>query len=343
MIAAWAQFFGATIIVVVGGFYLARHADRLARDTGMGRLWVGLILLATATSLPELVAGVGAIAVVDAPDLAVGSAFGSNVFNLLLIAVLAVVPAWGSLFANRSPAVSGLSRDGLILIVLALAILLAGRDTIGLPRLLILVLPVLLPLTYVVSVYRNFGNTEGIEEIEHQVDLEDGESVGIQKRPLWYSWAAYGSSASLVFISSLWLADNADLVAVEMNWSRSFMGSALMAASTSLPELVVAVAALRMHAPGLALANLLGSNMFNMGGVLAADALASGSHPLFSRVSTEHIASGVAAIAMTILLMRGPLVLRNHMKGRGNRTGVVRLVVFLGIFIVANATIFASS
>ena len=343
MISAWAQFLGATIVVVAAGFYLARHADAIARETGMGRLRVGLILLATATSLPEIVTGVGAVVVAHSPNLAAGGAFGSNVFNLLLIALLALHPRWGLLLATRSRVVPGLARDGILLILLAMAILLLSRDALGLPLPLLIIIPITLPVAYVAAVYRSFGEVDSITEMERLGTAPDEAQVDTDTTSLRRAWGAYAASAAVVVVSSLWLADNANLVAIEMNWSRTFMGSALMAASTSLPELAVAVAALQMRAPRLALANLLGSNMFNMGGVLAVDAAASGTNGLFNRISSEHITTGVAAIVMTLMLLYGPLLLNRRTVGRIDRTGYIRAAAFVVIFAAANVTVFITT
>lgn len=70
------------------GQALSRSADVIAEKAGLGRTWVGLIMLATVTSLPELFSGISAVTVIDAPDLTVGSLMGSCVFNLALLAIL---------------------------------------------------------------------------------------------------------------------------------------------------------------------------------------------------------------------------------------------------------------
>ena len=81
----WLQFIIGAVIVVISGSFLARQADILAEKTGLGHIWVGMLFLATITSLPELVVGVGASALENAPDLAVGDILGSNAFNLSFI------------------------------------------------------------------------------------------------------------------------------------------------------------------------------------------------------------------------------------------------------------------
>jgi len=84
----WAQFVTCAMLVVVVGNMLSRYADILAEKTGLGRSWVGAILLAGATSLPELATGISAVTVVGDVDLAAGGVLGSCLFNLLLLGIL---------------------------------------------------------------------------------------------------------------------------------------------------------------------------------------------------------------------------------------------------------------
>jgi Ca2+/Na+ antiporter len=90
MSSAWplAQFVVCALLIARAGHALSRSADALADAHGWGRGWVGLALLATVTSLPELASGISAVAVVDAPNLAVGNVLGACVVNLLFLVVV---------------------------------------------------------------------------------------------------------------------------------------------------------------------------------------------------------------------------------------------------------------
>ena len=77
------EFIGLSLVIVIAGSFLARDADRIGQLTGLGRTLTGVVLLAVATSLPELVVGCQA-ALIDAPNLAVGDLLGSCLFNLLI-------------------------------------------------------------------------------------------------------------------------------------------------------------------------------------------------------------------------------------------------------------------
>ncbi len=78
----WVKFIFCILAIFFSGRKIARYGDVIAEKTGLGGVWIGLILLALITSLPELFNGVSAVIIVDAPDLTVGNLLGANAFNL---------------------------------------------------------------------------------------------------------------------------------------------------------------------------------------------------------------------------------------------------------------------
>lgn len=86
-VITWVVFCATAAVVIVAGSGLAREGDRLAEETGIGGLWIGVILLATATPLPELVTNISA-ATLDEADLAVGNLFGSSMANMAILAIV---------------------------------------------------------------------------------------------------------------------------------------------------------------------------------------------------------------------------------------------------------------
>jgi cation:H+ antiporter len=84
----WLKLSICLVVIGYAGYYLSRYGDIIAEKTGMSASWVGLILLATATSLPELVTGISAVTAANAPNIAVGNALGSTVFNLGFLVIL---------------------------------------------------------------------------------------------------------------------------------------------------------------------------------------------------------------------------------------------------------------
>jgi cation:H+ antiporter len=88
LLYSWLQFLVCAALIGIAGYWLARYGDVIAEKTGLGGTWIGVILVASVTSLPELATGVSSVTVVEAPDIAVGDVLGSCVFNLMLVAVL---------------------------------------------------------------------------------------------------------------------------------------------------------------------------------------------------------------------------------------------------------------
>ncbi len=103
----WLQLAGVTIIILTASHFLAKSADIISFKTGLGQSLIGVGLLATATSLPELGTGVSSVTFVGAPDLAAGDAFGSNLFNLLIIGLL-------DIFWRNGPILTAVSTTALL-------------------------------------------------------------------------------------------------------------------------------------------------------------------------------------------------------------------------------------
>jgi len=124
----WLKLFICAALVIFFGAKLSRYGDIIAEKTRLGGLWVGLLLLAAVTSLPELVTGIGAVTVVGSPDLAMGTAFGSNLFNLAIIAILDVAYRHqGPLLAWAGAGHRLLAGVGIVLIGFAAGSILLGR------------------------------------------------------------------------------------------------------------------------------------------------------------------------------------------------------------------------
>jgi cation:H+ antiporter len=96
------QFAGCALLIARSGYVLSRSADALAGAHGWGRGWVGMALLSTVTSLPELTSGISAVAFVDAPNLAVGNALGACVINLLFLVVVDALQRHQPMYAEAS-------------------------------------------------------------------------------------------------------------------------------------------------------------------------------------------------------------------------------------------------
>ncbi|MCL5060572.1 MAG: sodium:calcium antiporter [Candidatus Thermoplasmatota archaeon] len=303
LVAIWLSLLACLAVIGVAGVRLSRYGDIIAEKSGLSRGWVGLILLATVTSLPELVTGLTSVTIAKVPDIAVGDIMGSCVFNLLIIVLLD--------FLYRKESVYTRARQGNVLSAgygIALIgftgfnLLLYQAGTIPSIGHVGLYTPVILLLYLLAmrSLYR-YEQAQVSEYVEDRVELYP--SVSLKQAVQGYALAAVA-----VVAAGIWLPFIAGDLAAAMAWEQSFVGTLFVAAITSAPEVVVTVAALRMGAIDLAIGNLFGSNLFNIA-ILAIDDLAYLPGPLFADVSISHAASAFSAMMMSGLAVVG-LVLR---------------------------------
>lgn len=290
MFDIWAKFTICVAVIAVAGPALSRYGDVIARRTGLSRGWVGLVLLATATSLPELFAGVSAVTSAGAPNIAVGDALGSCIFNLLILVVLDALSPNESVFTRMDQGHVLTAGFGVILIGFAAASIMLGPGEF-MPRILHIgaFTPVLVAL-YLVAMratydYESRRPASAILEPEFPMGL-------------WRAVAGYLVAAAAVTAAGVWLPFVGLDIAAAMGWKQTFVGSLFIAAATSTPELVVTLAALRIGALDMGIANLLGSNLFNML-VLAIDDIAYRAGPLFEDASPTHAVTALGAIIMS--------------------------------------------
>jgi cation:H+ antiporter len=267
----------------------------LAEKTGMGRTWLGLVVLAAVTSLPELATGTSAILWVHVPDITVGDLLGSCMFNLLILAVV-------DLFYPRGPVLTAAHRGHLLAAcfgVVMLGVALMGLETpptlggislgyLGLNS------PVLL-LCYLVAMRSLFR----YQRRERAAFLaEHDETLQYEDVSLSAALAKFTINALVVVAAGIFLPQVAEQIAGLMGWQQSVVGTVFVAAATSLPEMVVTLSALRLGAVDLAVGNLFGSNLVNLG-ILGLMGFLYVKAPLLQAVSSKHAGTGVMAIIMT--------------------------------------------
>lgn len=254
-----------------------------------------MVLMASVTSLPELVTGISSVTYAHVPDIAVGDVLGSCVFNLLILAVLDAfhrqVPICSK--AHQGHVISG--GFGTLLLCIVAVGLLAGESIpplgwIGPYSLLFAVIYFM--AMKLVFLYERQQISAYLKEVAVEPKYKD-----ITTRT---TFVRYGINAAIVIIAAILLPKIGESIAETTGLGQTFVGNIFIAISTSLPELVVSIAAVKMGAIDLAIGNLLGSNLFNIL-VLAIDDLFFTAGPLLSFAHKGHIASALSAIAMTTI------------------------------------------
>ena len=119
MLTLWLEFIACSAAIVVCGTYLSKYGDVIAEKTGLGRAWIGLVLMAGVTSLPELINGISSVTAADVPDIAVGDIMGSCMFNVSLIALMDMFSGPGPIFSKAEKGHIISAGFGIILIGVA--------------------------------------------------------------------------------------------------------------------------------------------------------------------------------------------------------------------------------
>jgi cation:H+ antiporter len=267
----WALFLElavAGLIVILAASRLTKLADRLATRLNLGSGWIGLILLATVTSLPEVVTGSTAVAIGNA-DMALAAIFGSCSFNVVLIVLLNAVMGGGSLLGRAHGSHAVTSSFGLVLMALALlsmTIIDKYAPNLALASTIEWVCCGLIAITYLTAMRMTYRFERGLLPDEPPTSAagtfvtQDG-------------GAGHGKVVALAAIlvtAAWWLTRCGDILstheieALGRPLGATFVGAAFLACATSLPEVATCVAAVRLGNLDLALGNIFGSNMFNI-------------------------------------------------------------------------------
>ena len=318
----WLQLLLCLAVIGFAGYYLSRYGDMIAEKTGMSATWVGLILLATTTSLPELVTGISAVTIANAPNIAVGDVLGSTVFNLAILVILDALYKRETIYSRAAQGHILSAALGALLIALAGFSLLLDHAGVS-------------PALWHVGLYSPFivlvyiAAMRSIHRYEQRT-LNDYTEASTERYPqvtLRQAITGYSLAAAAVIAAGSWLPFVAADIAELMGWGQSFVGTLLVAAVTSAPEVAVTISALRIGAIDMAIANLLGSNIFNIL-ILAVDDLFYTKGPLLASVDNSHALTAFTAVMMSLLVIVGFIF-------RPQRRAVLKLTwISLGLFLL---------
>jgi cation:H+ antiporter len=295
----WLQLLACLAIIAYAGYYLSRFGDIIAEKTGMSASWVGLILLSTATSLPELATGISSVTVAHAPNIAVGDVLGSTVFNLAILVLLDALYRRETIYSRAAQGhILSASLGSLLIAFAGFSLLL---DHAGMS-------PVLghvgLYSPFIVLVY--LVAMRAVYSYERR-PLSEYAGVSAERYPdvtLRSSVKGYMQAALAVVMAGSWLPFVAKDIAEMMGWGRTFVGTLLVAAVTSAPEVAVTLSALRIGALDMAIASLLGSNLFDII-ILAVDDFLYTDGPLLAHVDAGHALTAYTAVMMSALVIIG--------------------------------------
>ncbi|GEM84367.1 calcium/sodium antiporter [Meiothermus hypogaeus] len=299
---------GGIVLLYFGGETLVKNAVVLAHSWGISTIVVGLTVVAFGTSSPELAASLAA-ALTGSPDIAIGNVVGSNILNVLLIlgvtALVAPIRAQAQFIKREVPIMIGAA-------LLLFWFLYFDQQVSRLEGLLSVVLLGL----YIGFLYRSSAGESA--EVQGEFDQEYG-------RPVQASWQTYAG----VVLGLVLLGVGARLLTIgAVELARAFgvpeliIGLTIVALGTSLPEVAASITAALRREPDIALGNIVGSNVFNILGILGITAL------------VQPVGLPWESIQRDLWVMLGASVLLWPFLVTGFRLGRREGGVFLGLYVI---------
>ena len=297
---------GGIVGLFFGGEALVRGSVDIARRMAIPPLLIGLTVVGFGTSTPELLVSVDA-ALSGVPDIALGNVVGSNIANILLIVGLSAM-VWPIRVMGDT-----LKRDTAVMMAAALALLpIFAMGLMGRPAGAILLAGL---AAYLIWAYLSAGSAPDEEEA-----AKPPATILIA-----LLWVVAGLAA--LMLGARFLVDGAVSIARDFGVSEAFIGLTIVAVGTSLPELATSLIAAFRRQSEIAIGNIVGSNIFNILGILGATAMIS-PIPVAARFLTFDLPIMIAVSALlTFLLVMRPTI------GRG--MGLVMLIAYVAYVVTA--------
>lgn len=250
----WFQFVLSAALIVYAATQLAKYGDIIGLRTGLGGMFVGVLLLAGATSLPEVLTTISSISE-NVPNIAAGNLLGSNLVNMVLLAVIDVMFRTRRILRNAAMKHALSGSLAILLIGLVVFFMVARIEWrvgwVGVDSLLVIA-------AYIFAIRLIQGNQSGVESPSAELDLPEG-TPSLAK-----ALFGFGLAGGALVIVTPWMVRSSAQIAEITGLGTTFVGTTLVAIVTSLPELVTTLAAVKLGAEDMAIGNLFGSNLFNM-------------------------------------------------------------------------------
>ena len=319
-------FLASAASVAYLGTRLAIYGDKLAFLTGWGRVFVGSLLIALATSLPEVSTNISAVRLDPPnPELAVGTVLGANMYNMFKLALVMLIFGGIRFLQRVAPEQSYLIVISVIITGAALIFAAVKIDVsfgeIGLSSLLLILL-------FVVGMR--------VVYVTRPKESHDTQEQGQKDMTLRRAWVLFGMVSVAVVVAGFFLAWSADRITQETGVASSTLGILAVSFVTSLPELSMAIMAARIGAADLAVAGLYGSNMFNISILFYSDLFYRQGILVNEMVASHFIAGGVA---IGLMLAGLALVVGQH---RIRAVAANAVLVVMTLVTIAGAIIVAS-
>ena len=306
-------FVGGVGVLYFGAEWLVRGSARLAASLGVSAIVVGLTVVSMGTSAPELVISVVA-SLGGNPDLAIGNVMGSNLANVGLVLGISAI------LRPLQVSTQVVTREVAVMVVITAALLpLIWNSHLGPFEGLVLVTMLVFYLTFVLRM----SKTEGTGALNEYREAATPEGGGLSARTIARDSAFILLGVAGLVLGAFAIRQSAVALADALGISELVIGLTLVSIGTSLPELATCAVAAFRHQADIAVGNILGSNIFNIAGVLGVTSIISPLDFSADVLRLEFPAVMVITVLM-VPIVRHRLVIRR-------REGVVLLSVYLAL------------
>lgn len=329
-----------TVVVWIAGWRISQYADRFASATGLGHATVGMIVLAGLTSLPE-VAVTASAAISDSPKLAVNNLLGSIAIQITILALADAMIGRQALtvVAGNALVLLQATMNVLLLLAVALAITVGDRAFAGAG-----LWSWGLAFAYLLAMWTiakssdhqlwTARRTERQKERERQGENDaqaEPPSGDEPVRPLVVRLAIGGA---FILVAGFLLSQTGEAIAEQTGLGNSFVGAVFVAVATSLPESSSVVSSMRRRRYEMALADIFGTNLFNILLVFVVDLLYRGG-PALNEVGKFSLAGSLLGALLAAIFLVGLIERRDRTVARmGIDSLVVAVVYFGGLFLL---------
>lgn len=298
------------VLLIKGADFFVDGSSSIARHIGIPAFVVGLTIVAMGTSAPEAAVSITA-GIAGSNELAISNVIGSNIFNLLVVAgACAIIKPY------KVEEVM-LKRDFPVNVIISalLIVMMVIGNVLGYINGIVLLVGIVLYVLFVV-----------LKAVRHR-EKDEGEEIK-KINPVLSVVLIIIGLAMIIFGGDM-VVDNATDIALKLGWSETFVGLTIVAIGTSLPELVTSIVAARKGESGLALGNVIGSNIFNILFILGLS-----SSITAIPVDTQAIINAIIMLVITALVYVACLI----KKGMGRLVGslcVLGYVAYTAYLLIA--------
>jgi len=265
MIIVWIKFLICALIIFFAGSKLTKYGDAIGEKTGLCRAWIGIVILAAITSLPELANSISAVTITKIPDLAVGDLLGAcmiNVFTLAWLDLFLWFRKKESIFIKAGASNLTIVFYGMILLALSAFSIDTINNYFDFNLFNVSIFTISIFLVYLLVQKKLYTQRK---EVKIQ------ESKNYDHISMTKTLINFFVLGLIVIAAGSWLPVIGNEIVETMSWGHTFVAVLFLGLATTLPEATVSIMALRLNQVGMSIGNLIGSNVFNLSILFWAD------------------------------------------------------------------------